>query len=150
MIVAGEASGDMHGAGLVRAMHRIDPALRFSGMGGRELRAAGVEILVDAAGMAVVGAVEVLSHLGEILRARRSLIARLHSDRPDLLILIDYPDFNLLLAARAKTAGHPHPLLHQPAGLGLGARAGCAPSAGWSTGCSSSCRSNVSSTPATG
>ena len=54
MIVAGEASGDMHGAGLVRAMHRLDPTLRFSGMGGRELRAAGVEILVDAAGMAVV------------------------------------------------------------------------------------------------
>ena len=107
MIVAGEASGDMHGAGLVRAMHRLDPTLRFSGMGGRELRAAGVEILVDAAGMAVVGAVEVLSHLGEILRARRSLIARLHSDRPDLLILIDYPDFNLLLAARAKRLGIP-------------------------------------------
>ena len=107
MIVAGEASGDMHGAGLVRAMHRLDPNLRFCGMGGRELRAAGVEILVDAAGMAVVGAVEVLSHLGEILRARRSLIARLHSDRPDLLILIDYPDFNLLLAARAKRLGIP-------------------------------------------
>ena len=107
MIVAGEASGDMHGAGLVRAMHRLDPNLRFCGMGGRELRAAGVEILVDAAGMAVVGAVEVLSHLGEILRARRSLIARLHIDRPDLLILIDYPDFNLLLAARAKRLGIP-------------------------------------------
>lgn len=107
MIVAGEASGDLHGAGLVRAMHRLDPNLRFCGMGGRELRAAGVEILVDAAGMAVVGAVEVLSHLGEILRARRSLIARLHIDRPDLLILIDYPDFNLLLAARAKRLGIP-------------------------------------------
>ena len=107
MIVAGEASGDMHGAGLVRALHRLDPNLRFSGMGGRELRAAGVEILVDAAGMAVVGAVEVLSHLGEILRARRSLIARLHSDRPDLLILIDYPDFNLLLAKQAKKLGIP-------------------------------------------
>ncbi len=119
MIVAGEASGDLHGAGLVRSMRQHDADLHFSGMGGRELRAAGVEILVDAAGMAVVGAVEVLSHLGEILRARRSLIARLHRDRPDLLILIDYPDFNLLLAARAKTAGHPHPLLYQPAGLGL-------------------------------
>ncbi len=76
-------------------------------MGGRELRAAGVEILVDAAGLAVVGLIEVLSHLGDILRARRSLIAHLHSDRPDLLILIDYPDFNLLLAARAKRLGIP-------------------------------------------
>ena len=107
MIVAGEASGDLHGAGLVRAMRQHAPDLRFSGMGGRELRAAGVEILVDAAGLAVVGLIEVLSHLGDILRARRSLIAHLHSDRPDLLILIDYPDFNLLLAARAKRLGIP-------------------------------------------
>ncbi|MDX9834454.1 MAG: lipid-A-disaccharide synthase [Desulfobulbus sp.] len=107
MIVAGEASGDLHGAGLVRAMQRLDLDLRFSGMGGRELQDAGVELLCDAANLAVVGLIEVLSHLGDILRARRSLIARLHSDRPALLILIDYPDFNLLLAARAKRLGIP-------------------------------------------
>ena len=107
MIVAGEASGDMHGANLVRAMHQLAPGLRFCGMGGSELARAGVELLCDAAKLAVVGAVEVLSHLGDILRARRSLIERLRSHRPALLILIDYPDFNLLLARKAKQLGIP-------------------------------------------
>ena len=105
--MAGEASGDLHGAHLVRAMLALDPRLRFCGMGGRELRSAGVEVLADAAKMAVVGAVEVLSHLGDILRARRALIERLRTRRPALLILIDYPDFNLLLARQAKQFGIP-------------------------------------------
>jgi lipid-A-disaccharide synthase len=107
LLVAGEASGDLHGANLVRALHQQMPCLRFSGMGGRELRAAGMEILHDAAGMAVVGATEVLSHLGDILRARRTLIQRLRQRPPALLILVDYPDFNLWLAATAKRLGIP-------------------------------------------
>jgi len=107
MIVAGEASGDMHGANLVRAMCQRAPHLRFCGMGGTELAQAGVELLCDAAKLAVVGAVEVLSHLGDILRARRALIERLRNHRPALLILIDYPDFNLLLARKAKQMGIP-------------------------------------------
>lgn len=107
MIVAGEASGDLHGAHLVRSMLARDPHLRFCGMGGRELQAADVELLADAAKLAVVGAVEVLSHLGDILRARRALIERMRDHRPALLILIDYPDFNLLLARKAKQFGIP-------------------------------------------
>jgi len=107
MIVAGEASGDLHGANLVRAMRVRDNSLRFCGMGGRELQQAGVELLYDAATLAVVGAVEVLSHLGDILRARRALIERMRSHRPALLVLIDYPDFNLLLAKKAKQMGIP-------------------------------------------
>jgi len=107
MIVAGEASGDLHGARLVQAMLALDPGLRFCGMGGRELRAAGVELLADAAKLAVVGAVEVLSHLGDILRARSALIERMRARRPALLILIDYPDFNFLLARKAKRLGIP-------------------------------------------
>lgn len=107
MIIAGEASGDLHGANLVRAMQRQVPSLRFCGMGGTELHRAGVELLCDAAKLAVVGAVEVLSHLGDILRARRALIERLRNTRPALLILIDYPDFNLLLARTAKQLGIP-------------------------------------------
>lgn len=107
MIVAGEASGDLHGANLVRAMQRQEPDLRFCGMGGQALREAGVELLCDAAKLAVVGLVEVLSHLGDILRARRALIERLRDRRPALLILIDYPDFNLLLAKQAKKIGIP-------------------------------------------
>lgn len=107
MIVAGEASGDLHGANLVRAMLSQEPSLRFCGMGGQALREAGVELLCDAAKLAVVGLVEVLSHLGDILRARRALIERLRDHRPALLILIDYPDFNLLLAKQAKKLGIP-------------------------------------------
>jgi lipid-A-disaccharide synthase len=107
MIVAGEASGDMHGARLVEAMRLRQPGLRFCGIGGAELAAAGVELLYDASRIAVVGITEVLSHLGEILAARKVLINRLRADRPALLILIDYPDFNLLIAAAAKKLGIP-------------------------------------------
>ncbi len=107
MIVSGEASGDMHGARLVRAILDQDPDISFCGMGGSELRAAGVEILYDAHKLAVVGITEVISHLGDILAARRALIKRMRDNRPALLILIDYPDFNLLLAAKAKKLGIP-------------------------------------------
>ncbi|MCF6188427.1 MAG: lipid-A-disaccharide synthase, partial [Desulfobulbaceae bacterium] len=107
MIVSGEASGDMHGARLVRSMLDQNPALTFCGMGGKELAAAGVELLYDAAKLAVVGLTEVISHLGDILAARKALIRRMQSNPPDLLILIDYPDFNLLLAAKAKKIGIP-------------------------------------------
>jgi len=107
MIVTGEASGDMHGARLVRSILDRNPDLSFYGMGGDELTRAGVEILYDAAKLAVVGLTEVISHLGDILAARKALIQRMKSNPPDLLILLDYPDFNLLLAARAKKLGIP-------------------------------------------
>lgn len=102
MIVAGEASGDMHGARLVKAMRDLRPDLSFSGIGGRELTAAGVHMLYDASKLAVVGLTEVISHLGDILAARKALIEQMRTIKPALLILIDYPDFNLLLASKAK------------------------------------------------
>jgi lipid-A-disaccharide synthase len=107
MIVTGEASGDMHGARLVEAMQAMYSDLSFSGIGGQELAAAGVEMLFDASRLAVVGITEIISHLGDILAARKALIQRMKSEKPALLILIDYPDFNLLLAARAKKLGIP-------------------------------------------
>jgi lipid-A-disaccharide synthase len=105
MIVAGEASGDLHGGNLVQAMHRIDPEIRFYGVGGGRLKAAGVELKADAAEMAVVGLTEVVCKLGFILKVMAQLKASLKKDRPDLLILIDYPDFNLPLARAAKKYG---------------------------------------------
>ncbi|HUH67050.1 MAG TPA: lipid-A-disaccharide synthase [Syntrophales bacterium] len=105
MIVAGEASGDLHGGNLVKAMHKIDPEIRFYGVGGRNLKAAGAELTADAAEMAVVGLTEVVSKLGFILKVLAQLKASLKADRPDLLILIDYPDFNLPLARAAKKYG---------------------------------------------
>lgn len=107
LIVAGEASGDMHGANLVRAMHAACPEITFSGMGGDELAAAGVKVLFDASRIAVVGIVEVLSHLQDIFQARRILLEEMRTRKPSLLILIDFPDFNLLLAAQAKKLGIP-------------------------------------------
>ncbi|MEA3546692.1 MAG: lipid-A-disaccharide synthase [Thermodesulfobacteriota bacterium] len=107
MIIAGEASGDLHGAGLFRAMQQMAPEYHFCGMGGKSLKQQGVEIIVDAAKMAVVGIVEVLAHLKDIRAAMRTLEKRLRDKRPSLLILIDYPDFNLILAGKARKLGIP-------------------------------------------
>jgi len=105
MIVAGEASGDMYGARVVEEAHRLDSSVRFFGIGGVAMRRVGVETLVDAKEMAVMGLFEVISHFGVIYRAFKLLKSRLLNDKPDLLILIDYPGFNLRLAAVAKRAG---------------------------------------------
>jgi lipid-A-disaccharide synthase len=105
MLVAGEASGDMHGARMVRAMRALAPDLRFTGMGGSHLRQAGIEILVDSDRLAVMGLVEVLRHWGEIQAAFKTLREHIDRDPPDLLVLIDYVEFNLKLARTAKAAG---------------------------------------------
>ena len=107
MIVAGEASGDIYGAGLVRAVHRQNPAIGFSGIGGARMREASVETLVDVADMAVVGLVEVLKQFKVIASAFTLLKKILLDNPPQLLILIDYPGFNLRLAKVAKKAGVP-------------------------------------------
>lgn len=107
MIVTGEASGDLHGANLLREMGLRVPDLQACGMGGSELAGRGMEILYDAAKVSVVGIFEVLAHLTDIFTAQRVLRRRLERDRPDLLILIDLPDFNLPLAKKAKRLGIP-------------------------------------------
>lgn len=107
MIVSGEASGDLHGANLVRSMRTLAPGLTFFGMGGSELRKAGVEVLFDAGRISVVGLTEVFSHLKDILSARRLLLREMKKRNPALLIVIDFPDFNLMMAAHAKKLGIP-------------------------------------------
>ena len=102
MIVAGEASGDLHGGSLVRAMRHINPTLQFCGVGGKKMKEAGVDLIADSAEMAVVGLTEVLSKLGTIRKVMGALKASIKRAKPDLLILIDYPDFNLSLAKTAK------------------------------------------------
>lgn len=105
LIVAGEASGDLHGAGLVTAMGERDPSLRFYGIGGEKMQAAGVELVAHAADMGVVGPTDGISRLFSILRVLRLLKRSLRERKPALVILIDYPDFNLLLAKAAHKAG---------------------------------------------
>lgn len=103
--MAGEASGDIYGADLVSEALKLAPDLHFSGIGGARMREAGVETLVDSGDMAVVGLVEVIKHFDVISAAFRTLKQILLNAPPDLLILIDYPGFNLRLAKVAKKAG---------------------------------------------
>ena len=104
-IVAGEASGDIYGAELVREALKLAPDLHFSGIGGARMRESGVETLVDSGEMAVVGLVEVIKHFDVISAAFLKLKQIILNESPDLLILIDYPGFNLRLAKVAKKAG---------------------------------------------
>lgn len=107
LIVTGEASGDLHGANLVKAMRRMRPELSFAGMGGVAMAAAGVELLCNARQVSVMGLTEVISRLPAIWAAQRLLRRALVERRPALLIIIDLPDFNLLLAKKAKQLGIP-------------------------------------------
>jgi lipid-A-disaccharide synthase len=105
MIIAGEASGDMHGAGLVREMLKIDPTLNFYGIGGNRLRDAGVKLFACVAEMAVVGLTEVFSKLGKFIKVMNLMKQSLDEVRPDLVILIDYAGFNLRVARAAHKRG---------------------------------------------
>ncbi len=107
MIVAGEASGDLHGAKLVRAMCRQDGSLAFSGIGGPAMRSAGVRLVVNAAQLAVVGISEALFKAPTLFKGLATAKSHLRDQRPALLILIDFPDFNLRLAAEAKRLSIP-------------------------------------------
>jgi lipid-A-disaccharide synthase len=107
LIVAGEASADLHGSNLVKAMKRLDSEVVFRGIGGHSMQSQGVDILVPCSEMAVVGLTEVFPRLRTIAGAYRRLKSILKNDRPDLLILIDYPDFNIMLSRVAKRHGVP-------------------------------------------
>ena len=99
VFVAGEDSGDFHGANLVAALRRRLSGCRLSGIGGRKMKENGVELIFPSARLAVVGITEVVSRLPDILAGWRTIRKHLRESRPDLLILIDFPDFNLHLVA---------------------------------------------------
>jgi len=102
---AGEASGDKHAAAVFRAMRQRLPTLRGSGMGGAAMRDAGIELDVDSSHIGVVGLGEVLRHYGAIRRALSTMQEAVCTQRPDLLICVDYKEFNLKLARHAKACG---------------------------------------------
>jgi len=106
-LVAGEASGDLHGSLLARALKDIEPEIELAGVGGAAMEAAGVDLVYRSEEMAVTGLWEVLRHLPRLARLLKRLDSWLREYRPDALIAIDYPDFNIRLAARAKGAGVP-------------------------------------------
>jgi lipid-A-disaccharide synthase len=107
LLVAGEVSGDLHGSYLVEAIHRIDPEIQFFGVGGEGLKRAGMRLLLHSQSLSVVGITEVFVKVGSILKALRTLKRSLERERPDLVILIDFPDFNLRLARIAHRKGIP-------------------------------------------
>ncbi|HSD50241.1 MAG TPA: lipid-A-disaccharide synthase [Candidatus Methylomirabilis sp.] len=107
MIVAGEASGDLHGGRLVEALHRLAPHLVVEGMGGLRMREAGVHLLADARETAVVGLTELWEKRRSLSAALTRLRDHLRRVRPALLICIDFPEFNLLLARTAHRLGIP-------------------------------------------
>lgn len=107
MLSAGEASGDLHGATLCRALRALDPSVRLVGMGGPRMAGEGVEILVDPTAHAAVGTSEALGRIPGLYRAYKTLVARLREGRARALVLIDFPEFNLRLAKQARRAGVP-------------------------------------------
>jgi lipid-A-disaccharide synthase len=107
MIIAGEASGDIYGAHLVMAIRELNPCIEFFGLGGPEMETVGVRVMYQLSAMAVVGMTEIIPKSRYIFRALRELKQLLHSTPPDLLILIDYPGFNLHLAKKAHSLGIP-------------------------------------------
>ncbi|MFT4607634.1 MAG: lipid-A-disaccharide synthase [Urechidicola sp.] len=105
MILAGEASGDAHAAEFIEHITQLRPDIRLTGMGTTLMKKAGVDVFFDSASIAVVGVVEVLRHWGDIKKAMSLVKAALEETKPDLLILVDYPEFNLKMARHAKTLG---------------------------------------------
>lgn len=105
LIVTGEASGDLHAANLVNAFRKINSQLAFTAVGGKQLRNAGVNTIVDITDISVVGVWEVLAHLNAILAAIKKIKAWIREQKPDLVILVDSPDLNLRIAKTAKECG---------------------------------------------
>ena len=106
-LIAGEASGDVLGASLIQALAARHPDAEFFGIGGPKMIAAGLVSAYDQEKLAVRGAVEVLKHLPEILRIRRGILAQLTAWKPDVMVGIDAPDFNLPIERRLKARGIP-------------------------------------------
>ena len=105
MIVAGEASGDLHGANLVAELKKIQPNIECYGLGGEHMHQASVDILINVSELSVVGIIEVIKHYPRLRNILNKMKDELKSSRPDLLVLIDSPDFNLRLAKTAKRYG---------------------------------------------
>jgi lipid-A-disaccharide synthase len=107
LVSAGEASGDLYASQLVTALRRLHPEADFFGCTGPKLREAGVRQVVNAASLAVVGLVEVVHHIPRIYREFRKLVQAAETERPDLAILTDSPDFNLRIANKLRHLGIP-------------------------------------------
>jgi lipid-A-disaccharide synthase len=108
LISAGEASGEVYGAQLMESLRRIESRpLSFFGLGGERMRTAGCETVIDSRDVAVVGLAEVVRHLPSIYRRFHELLREADKRKPDVAVLIDFPDFNLRLARKLYRRGVP-------------------------------------------
>ena len=103
LIIAGEASGDLHGASLIRELKKIDGSLKIFGVGGNKMQAEGMELIYHIDKMAFLGFVEVVKHLPFIKKVQRDLINEVKKRNVKEVILIDYPGFNLSIAKKLKS-----------------------------------------------
>lgn len=102
VFIAGEESGDIHAAVAIKQLKTAYPNIKISGIGGQHMHEAGAELIYDLARFGVTGATEVIRHLNVIRKAFKSIKKHLKDHKPDLLVLVDYPGFNLRLAHYAK------------------------------------------------
>lgn len=105
MIVAGEASGDLHGASLITELKRLDSSIEIFGIGGDKMIAAGMKAQFHIKQMAFLGFIEVLKHLPFISKVRKELLQKISDEKIDTVVLIDYPGFNLNLAKKLHELG---------------------------------------------
>jgi lipid-A-disaccharide synthase len=106
-ISAGEPSGDLHGANLIRELKKLDPSIRLSGFGGERMAVAGCQLIYPLARHSVMGIANVLKQIFTFIRLLNEAEAFFKKDRPDLIVVIDYPGFHWRLAKRAKDLGIP-------------------------------------------
>jgi lipid-A-disaccharide synthase len=102
LLIAGEASGDLHGSGVVRELRALDPDIELYGIGGENMRREGMELVFHIRDLSFMGLAEVLKNLPTVRRVEESMRSRLESRRPDVVVLIDYPGFNLRFAKVVK------------------------------------------------
>ena len=104
MVIAGETSGDLHGARLIEQLRQLNPGVDISGMGCDRMRVAGIDFLLDASSISVMGLVEVVRHWPAIRKALDTMAEAIEDTKPDVLVLIDYVEFNLRMAEVAQRA----------------------------------------------
>ncbi len=102
LMIAGEASGDLHGASLIRELHKLDSSLKIFGIGGDKMQAEGMELIYHIDKMAFLGFVEVIKHLPFIKKVQSDLIKEVKKRNIKEIVLIDYPGFNLSIAKKLK------------------------------------------------
>ncbi len=118
-IIAGEASGDLHASNLVKNLKLNDATAEFRGWGGDLMERQGVALVKHYRDLAFMGFAEVIQHLPEILRNIKFCKSDILAYNPDVLILVDYPGFNLRIAKFAKKAGFKVVYYVSPAGVGM-------------------------------